>query len=107
MVNRHLKYAEADHQHSTMATSAEDVVTKNSGTLGAEDQLSYVILNAPGASAGDFFLSIERPAWLTTTNERVRDKIVREVGQCKFVKQKLDQKTYDNERNKSAVAEEG
>ena len=102
MVNRHLKYAEADHQYSTMATSAKDVVTKKSGTLGAEDQLSYVILNAPGASAGDIFLSIERPAWLTTTNERVRDKIVREVGQCKFVKQNLDQKTYDNERNKSA-----
>jgi len=97
VVNRHLGYAEAVHQHSTKATSPEDVVTKRSGTLNADDQLFYVILNT---SAGDFFLSIDTYVRPRPWKHR-RGKIGREVGQCKFLREKLTQDTYDKERNKS------
>src|SRR2546423_8868922 len=72
VVNRHLDYAEAAHQYSTEATSAKDVVTKHIGTLDTDNQLFHVIFNAPSASAGDFFLSIQTPAledWIQSTFE--------------------------------------
>ncbi|KIX08519.1 uncharacterized protein Z518_03175 [Rhinocladiella mackenziei CBS 650.93] len=99
VVNRRLDYAEAAHQYSTKATSAKDIVTKDIGTLDAEKQLSHVILNAPSASAGDFFLSIQTDSAPFTP---FRSKIVREVGRCKFVKKKLNAETYTEERNKAA-----
>jgi len=97
VVNRHLKYAKAVHQYGTAstATAAEDIVTKYNGTLDASHQLSYVILNAPNAPAGDFFLSIK------TLIQCTQAKIVREVGQCKLVQKKLTQGMYDKEREKS------
>jgi len=89
VVNRHLGYEEAVHQQKTdsMATSAEDVDTRHSGTLHADNQLSYVILNAWSAPAGDFFLSIETPARWSPKRRRSQSKIVCEVGQCKFVRE--------------------
>ena len=106
VVNRHLDFARAVHQYWTnsmgeCATTrkkgrpAEEVVTRNSGTLNADDQLSHVILNAPTASAGDFFLSIE-------TSAGSQGNIVREVGQCKSIQKNLTPETYDKERNKCA-----
>jgi len=97
VVNRHLRYTEAAHQYSTQATSAQDV--KHIGTLDADKQLFHVILNAPSAPAGDFFLSIQTQS---TSFGRFESKIVREVGQCKFIKAKLSKETYTEERNKSA-----
>ena len=101
VVNRHLNYAEAAHQYSTKATSAKDVMAKYLGTLDVDNQLFHVILNAPNASAGDFFLSIQTPAGRSTPFRRFQSKIVREVGQCKFVKDKLKMETYTEEREKS------
>ena len=101
VVNRHLDYAEAAHQYSTEATSAKYVVTKHVGTLDADNQLFHVILNAPSASAGDFFLSIQTPAQRSTSFRRFRAKLC-EAGQCKFVKEKLNKETYNEERSKSA-----
>src|SRR5881394_4161956 len=104
VVNRHLDFAEAVHQYRTdsmvrkyagKAQSAEEVDTRQSGTLNAEAQLSRVILNGTSAAAGDFFLSIEIP-----TQRASLGKIVREVGQCKLVRKKLTQDTYNAERNK-------
>jgi hypothetical protein len=80
---------------------AEYVVTKSSGTLDAEAQLSYVILNGPSAPAGDFFLSIELGVGWSPNRNRVRSRIVREVGQCKFIQKTLTQAMYDEERKKS------
>ena len=102
VVNRHLDYAEAAHQYSTEATSAKDVVTKRIGTLNAENQLFHVILNAPSPSAGDFFLSIQTAPQRSPSFRRFQSQIVREVGQCKFVKEKVNKETYTEERNKSA-----
>lgn len=102
VVNRRLRYAEAAHQYSTEATSAKDVVTKHDGTLDAEYQLYHVILNGQSASAGDFFLSVQTPARQFTPSWSFRCEIVREVGQSKLVKEKLNQETYNEERNKSA-----
>jgi hypothetical protein len=102
VVNRRLYYAEAIHQYSTKATSTKDVVTKHDETLDAEYQLYNVILNGQSASAGDFFLSVQTPARQFTSSSRFRREIVREVGQCKFVKEKLNQATFNEERNKSA-----
>jgi hypothetical protein len=101
VVNRQLDYAEAAHQYSTEATSAKYVVTKHVGTLDADNQLFHVILNAPSASAGDFFLSIQTPAQRSTSFRRFRAKLC-EAGQCKFVKEKLNKETYNEERSKSA-----
>jgi len=99
VVNRHLDSAEAAHQYSTKGTSTTDVITTHDGTLDTDDQLLYVILNAPSASAGDFFLSI----WTSVRRPRgFESETVREVGQCKFVKAKLNKETYTEERNKSA-----
>ena len=102
VVNRQLDYAEAAHQYSTKTTSAKDVVTKHIGTLDADNQLFHAILNAPSASAGDFFLSVQTPTQQFTSFWRFQSEIVREVGQCKFVKEKLNEKMYNEERNKSA-----
>jgi len=102
VVNRRLRYAEAAHQYSTKGTSAKDVVTKHNGTLNAQYQLYHVILNGQSASAGDFFLSVQTPTRQFTPSCPFRCEIVREVGQSKFVKEKLNQKTYNEERNKSA-----
>ena len=101
VVNQHLAYAEAAHRYSTKGTSVKDVVTKHIGTLDTDNQLFYVILNAPSAPAGDFFLSIRTPAH-RSTSKGFRSVIVREVGQCKFVKEKLKKETYNQERSKSA-----
>jgi hypothetical protein len=103
VVNRHLNYAEAIHQYSTKATSTQDVVTKHTGTLNTDNQLFHVILNA---SAGDFFLGIQTPPQRSTSFRRSQSKIVREVGQCKFIKEKLDKETYNEERDKSAGPED-
>jgi hypothetical protein len=106
VVNRQLDYAEAVHQYSTEAASAKDVVTKHTGTLDTENQLFHVILNAPNAPAGDFFLSIETRAQRSPSFGRSQGKIVREVGQCKFIDRKLDEETYIKERDKSAGSED-
>jgi len=74
---------------------AEEVAIRNSRILNADDQLSHVILNAPTASAGDFFLSVE-------TSADSQGNIVREVGQCKSIQRNLTLETYDKERNKCA-----
>ena len=106
VVNRHLHYAKPVHQEETASTgtSARDVETERSETLDADDQLSYVILNATSASAGDFFLSIKTRVQQFPKRKyhRNQNKIVREVGQCKFVRQNLTQELYEEERNKSA-----
>jgi len=98
VVNRHLKLAEARHQYRTDsiegrnqysdAQSAEEVVTKNNGNLKTDAQLSHLFVNA-----GDIFISIETPS---------EGKIVREIGQCKFIQNTLSNKDYDQERKKSA-----
>jgi hypothetical protein len=82
--------------------SAKDVVTKSSGTLNADDPVSYVILNGPSVLAGDFFLSIETPVRWSPKRNCVQAKIVREVGQRKFIRKRLTQAMYDEEREKSA-----
>jgi hypothetical protein len=82
--------------------STEEVDTRNRGSLNADDQLSYVILNAPSASAGDFFLSIETSARPSPERKGGQGDIVREAGQCKSIQKKLTRDTYDEERNKSA-----
>jgi hypothetical protein len=103
VVNRHLKFAEAKHQYRTDsiegpnqysdANSAEEVETENHGILKADAQLSHLIINGNSAQAGDFFFSIKTPPG---------EKIVREIGQCKFVKNTLSKKDYDSEWKKSA-----
>jgi len=61
------------------------------------NKLSHVILNAPGAAAGDFFFSIKTSAQRSPNGKDSQGNIVREVGQCKLVQDK-----YDAEREKSA-----
>src|SRR5439155_8635167 len=113
VVNRHLDFAEAVHQYRSdsmarkyaatcKARSAEEVDTRHSGTLNADAQLSHAILNGTSAPAGDFFLSIEIPAQRAPNGRGSLGKTVREVGQCKLVRKKLTQATYNAERNKSA-----
>ena len=113
VVNRHLDFARAVHQYWTDSMgehattrkngrSAEEVDTRNSRTLNADDQLSHVILNGPSASAGDFFLSIETSAQPSPKRKGSQDNIVREAGQCKSIQKKLTQDMYDEEKNKSA-----
>jgi hypothetical protein len=113
VVNRHLDFAEAVHQYRTdsmtkkhtttrKAQSAEEVVTLHSGTLNADAQLSYVILNGASASAGDFFLSVEIPTQRAPGEKASLGKPVREVGQCKLIQDGLTQAKYNAERNKSA-----
>jgi len=106
VVNRHLKFAEALHRYKTDSTarkrSAKEVKTKHSGTLNADDQLSHVILNAPSAAAGDFFLSIETSAQRSPNRRGSLSKIVREVGQGKLIRKKLTQAMYKAEREKAA-----
>ena len=99
VVNQYLRYAQTTHQYGTKATSAQDVVTKHTGTLDLGKQLHHVILNAPSAPAGDFFLSIRTRSTLYGDSE---SKIVREIGQCKFVKAKLNEEKYIEEREKAA-----
>ena len=103
VVNRHLKLAEAKHQYRTdsiegpnrysKAQPAKKVETEHNGILNADAQLSHAIINGNSAQAGDFFLSIQTPP---------ASKIVREIGQCKFIQKKLSKKDYDDERKKSA-----
>jgi len=99
VVNRHLTFAEAEHRYRTDSIegensasgnvrSAEIFETNHGGNLGAEAQLSHV-----SAKAGDFFLSLK------TLKE---GQIVREVGQCKLIKEKLSMEEYNVERAKSA-----
>jgi hypothetical protein len=114
VINRHLNFAEASHQYGTdsmvrkrVATSktrsAEEVDTEHSGTLDADAQLSHVIPNGTGAAAGDFFLSIEIPTQRAPNGRGSLGKTVREVGQCKLLREKkLTQAMYNAERNKSA-----
>jgi hypothetical protein len=110
MVNRHLKFAEAAKRYKTKSKArghgnawiAEGVETKNSGTLNANDQLSYVIRNANGAKAGDLFMSIETPAKRFQNRKGSQGDIVREVGQCKLIQGHLTKALYDRERNKAA-----
>jgi len=113
VVNRHLDFAEAVHQYRSdsmarkyaatcKARSAEEVDTRHSGTLNADAQLSHVILNGTSAAAGDFFLNIEIPTQWTPNGRGSLGKVVREVGQCKLVRNNLTKATYDKERNKSA-----
>jgi hypothetical protein len=97
VVNRRLYY-----QDSTETTSAKDVVTKHDGTLNTEYQLHRVTLNGHSASAGHFFLRIQTLVRQFPLSWPSQNEIVREVGRCKFVKEKLDEKTYNEERNKSA-----
>ena len=47
-------------------------------------------------------LSQLTPVWQFTPSWSFRCEIVREVGQSKLVKEKLNQETYNEERNKSA-----
>ena len=116
VVNRHLDLAEAVHQYKTdsvaedhtatgKARSAEEVETRHSGTLYAEDQLTHVILNGTSAPAGDFFLSIEIPKQLALNKEGLSE-IVREVGQCKLIQKNVNQTTYTAERNKSTGSDD-
>jgi hypothetical protein len=84
------------------ARSAEKVDTRHSGTLDAGAQLSHLILNAPGAPAGDFFFSIKTSAQWSPNGKDSQGNIVREVGQCKLTDEKLTQDKYDAERGKSA-----
>jgi hypothetical protein len=113
VVNRYLKFAKAVHQYRTdsmarkdtttyKARSAEKVNTRQSGTLHARAQLSHLILNAPGAAAGDFFFSIKTSAQQSPNGKDSQGNIVREVGQCKLIQSKLTQEKYDAEREKSA-----
>jgi hypothetical protein len=109
VMNLHLGYAEAVHQQSTMAASAnKHVDTKHSGTLDTDNQLSYVILNAPSAPAGDFFLSIKTSVRVQTSpkRKRVQSQIIREVGQCELIQTKVTKDTYNEERNKSAGSDD-
>jgi hypothetical protein len=64
--------------------------------------LSHLILNAPVAAAGDFFFSIKTSAERSPNGKDSQGNIVREVGQCKLVQNKLTQDKYDTEREKSA-----
>jgi hypothetical protein len=104
VVNRHLDFARAIYQYKTdsMARKDAEVDTRHNGTLNADDQLSHVILNAPSAPAGDFFLSIETSAQRSLKRKDSQGNIVREVGQCKLIQDKLTQDKYDAEREKSA-----
>jgi len=114
VVNRHLDFARAAYRYGTDsiaekaatthgARSAEEVDTRHSGTLNADDQLSHIILNAASAPAGDFFNSIETSAQRSPKRKGSQGNIVREVGQCKLIqKGKLTQDMYDAEREKSA-----
>jgi len=126
VVNRHLGLAEARHQYRTdsikgenpnsgkvkksrkakkakkakkawKARLATEVDTECNGILNADAQLSHVIANGTSAPAGDFFFSIETPVPGETEG-----KIVREVGQCKFIKEELTPDDYYEERDKSA-----
>jgi len=105
MVNRHLQFAKARRQYGTNSTasneawSGKEVETQHNGTLDADAQLSHIILNAPGAPAGDIFFSIKTRS---PNGKGSQDKIVREVGQCKLIKAPLTQDLYDAERKKSA-----
>ena len=112
ITNRHLSVCKAAHQYRTDSRSsvcaatdrtrdAKEVVTQHSGTLDQDAQaaqLRRVVLNGPSAAAGDFFLSLKLQAPSKT--------IIHEVGQCKLVKKKLTQATYNEERNKSASPED-
>jgi hypothetical protein len=110
VVNRHLNFAEAAKRYETKSTAgehgnawiAEDVKTKNNGTLNANAQLSYVIRNAAGAKAGDLFMSIETTAKPFQNRKGSQGDIVREVGQCKLIQGHLTKAMYDHERNKAA-----
>jgi hypothetical protein len=110
VVNRHLKFAEAAKRYKTKSTTrehgnawiSEDVETKNCGTLNANAQLSYVISNAAGAKAGDFFISIETPAKRFRNRKGSQGDIVREVGRCKVIQDHLTKTMYNHERNKAA-----
>jgi hypothetical protein len=108
VVNRHLDFARAAHQYRTdsmvekhATTSrgrpAEKVDTRDGRTLNSDKQLSNIILNAPSAAAGDFFLGVE-----TSPKGGSGQGIVREAGQCKLIQKTLTQCAYDEERNKSA-----
>jgi hypothetical protein len=109
VVNRYLDFAQAGtdsmakkHPAPRNARSAEEVDTRHSGTLNADAQLSHVILNGPSAAAGDFFLSIEIPEQRAQGRKASLGKTVREVGQCKLVRDTLTQAKYNAERKKSA-----
>jgi hypothetical protein len=113
VVNRYLDFAEAVHQYRTdsmakkhpaprNARSAEEVDTRHSGTLNADAQLSHVILNGPSAAVGDFFLSIEIPDQRAPGRKASLGETVREVGQCKLIRDTLTQAKYNAERKKSA-----
>ena len=106
VVNRHLDFAKAACQYETKSTdkewSAEEVKTKNKGTLNADAQLSHVILNGASAPFGDFFFSIEIPTQRAPNGRGGLGETVREVGQCKLVRAKLSEGMYEAEREKSA-----
>ena len=113
VVNRHLDFARAAHQYRTdsmvgkhatthRGRSVEEVDTQNGRTLNADDQLSHVILNAPSAAAGDFFLSIKTSAQPYPKRKGSQGNIIREAGQFKSIRRKLIQDMYDEEREKSA-----
>jgi hypothetical protein len=107
VVNRHLDFAQAVHQYRTDSiarshAATEEVDTRHSGTLDAGAQLSHVIPNGTGAVAGDFFLNIEMAAQRSPKEKGSQGKIIREVGQCKLIRKKFTQATYNAERNKSA-----
>jgi hypothetical protein len=106
VVNRHLDLAKAACQYETKSTdkewSAEEVETKNKGTLNADAQLSHVILNGTSAPFGDFFFSIKIPTQRALNGRGSLGETVREVGQCKLVRAKLSGGTYEAEREKSA-----
>src|SRR4051794_24333782 len=104
VVNRHLDFAQAVHQYKTDSKHAapEKVKTRYSGTLDAGAQLSHLVLNAPSAPAGDFFLSIKTSTQRSPNGKGSQGNIVREVGQCKLIQEKLTQDKYDAEREKSA-----
>jgi hypothetical protein len=102
VVNRRLDFAEAAHQYQTKAALAKEVQTKRMGTLNADAQLSHVILNGTSAPAGDFFFSIEIPTQRASNRKGSLSQTIREVGQCKLVREKLKKDTYGEEREKSA-----
>jgi hypothetical protein len=98
IANRHLGVCEAAHQYRTDSRSsvcaatdrtrdAKKVVTRHSGTLDPDAQLRRV-----------FFLSLKLQAPSKT--------IIHEIGQCKLVKKKLTQATYNEERKNSASPED-
>ena len=60
------------------------------------------MLNGSSAPAGDFFFSIEIPTQRASNGKGGLSQIIREVGQCKLVREKLKEGKYEEEREKSA-----